>query len=98
MTETAYEPGAALRRRRLAAYRTPPLPEGSRDPLDELVQPPGGPSTYGLTEAELRAHANALMADGWSLEEVQARLDVAPRDACCPRHGEASDLERIPRK
>ncbi|MEV5429252.1 hypothetical protein [Streptomyces sp. NPDC052701] len=97
MKGEAFDVAAALRRRRLAANRTPPLPSGHRDPLDALVKP-DGPSTYGLTEAELRAHANALMANGWTLEEVQARLDVTPRDACCPRYREASNLERISRK
>jgi hypothetical protein len=97
MTVEAFDPVAALRRRRQAANRTPPLPSGHRDPLDGLARQ-GGPGTYGLTDAELRAHANALMANGWSLEEVQARLDVTPRDACCSRHREASDLERTPRK
>lgn len=34
------------------------------------------PSTYLLTEAELRAYANALVHDGWSVDEVLARLDL----------------------
>ncbi len=34
------------------------------------------PSTYLLTEAELRAYANALVRDGWTVDEVLARLDL----------------------
>lgn len=72
--------GAQLRRRRLASYRTAPLPCGHQDPLDCLAAP-DSPSTYGLTEDELRAHANQLIRWGWTLDEVLARLDVQPRAA-----------------
>ncbi len=34
------------------------------------------PSTYLLPEAELRAYANALVRDGWTVDEVLARLDL----------------------
>ncbi|MFE3580567.1 hypothetical protein [Streptomyces vinaceus] len=69
-----------LRRRREAAYRCPPLPCGHRDPLDCLSSP-NGPSTYGLTEQELRQHANDLIRAGWSLDEILTRLDVQPKAA-----------------
>lgn len=69
-----------IRRRREAAYRCPPLPCGRRDPLD-CAASTDGPSTYGLTDDELRAHANQLIRWGWSLEEVLTRLDVQPRTA-----------------
>ncbi|WP_327282282.1 hypothetical protein [Streptomyces sp. NBC_01205] len=69
-----------LRRRREAAYRCPPLPCGHRDPLD-CAASAAGPSTYGLTESELRAHANQLIRWGWSLDEVLTRLAVQPRTA-----------------
>jgi hypothetical protein len=29
-----------------------------------------------MTEAELRAHANALVSAGWTVDEVLARLDL----------------------
>ncbi|MGW7107000.1 hypothetical protein ACWGHU_12665 [Streptomyces xanthophaeus] len=67
-----------LRRRREAAYRCPPLPCGHRDPLD-CAATADGPSTYGLTEDELRAHANHLIRLGWTLDEVLTRLSVQPR-------------------
>lgn len=66
-----------VRRRRAAAYRLQPMPCGHRDPLD-CAAPSDGPSTYGLTGDELRAHANQLIRCGWSLAEVRARLDVQP--------------------
>ncbi|MFI1449069.1 hypothetical protein [Streptomyces virginiae] len=67
-----------LRRRREAAYRCPPLDCGHRDPLD-CAATATGPSTYGLSDDELRAHANQLIRWGWSVDEVLARLDVQPR-------------------
>jgi hypothetical protein len=36
------------------------------------------PSTFGLTDAELRRHANDLHADGWPVEEIQLVLDIEP--------------------
>lgn len=72
---------AALRRRREAALRAEPMACGHRDPLDCLVQP-DGPSTYGLTDPELHAHARALHADGWTLDEITTRLDIKPRQSC----------------
>jgi hypothetical protein len=50
--------------------------------LDEMhpPKPPEPPSTFGLTEDELRRHANRLVRDyGWSTEEVLAVLDVQLR-------------------
>lgn len=91
MKTTTWPPGSAtlapadaialqLRRRRAAAYRCPPMDCGHRDPLD-CVASPAGPSTFGLTDNELRAHANQLIRLGWSLEEVLTRLAVQPRAA-----------------
>jgi hypothetical protein len=34
------------------------------------------PSTFGLTEAELRRHANDLRADGWPIEEIVSVLAI----------------------
>jgi hypothetical protein len=39
---------------------------------------PVAPSDFGLTSAEIRAHANALYRAGWSVEEIRAVLDVDP--------------------
>jgi hypothetical protein len=36
------------------------------------------PSTFGLTESELRRHANDLHADGWHVEEIRLVLDIEP--------------------
>ncbi|GAA2348802.1 hypothetical protein GCM10009854_27830 [Saccharopolyspora halophila] len=44
-----------------------------RDLLDE------GPSTFGLTDDELRRHANDLAAQGWSVDEITERLAIKPR-------------------
>ncbi|MFI1148714.1 hypothetical protein [Streptomyces sp. NPDC020817] len=51
---------------------------GHQDPLDCLASP-NSPSTYGLTDRELRQHANDLIRAGWSLDEILTRLDVQPR-------------------
>lgn len=64
-----------LRQRRAASYRRPPMPCGHRDPLD-CDAATAGPGTYGLTDAELRAHAAQLIRCGWSLAEVRTRLAV----------------------
>lgn len=72
-----------LRRRRAAALRLPPLEDGVRDPLDRLAQP-GQPSTYGMTESQLRTYANHLIREGWALWEVRERLAITPRPQCCP--------------
>ncbi|MFD3698502.1 hypothetical protein ACFWUZ_20525 [Streptomyces sp. NPDC058646] len=69
-----------LRQRREASYRCPPMDCGHRDPLD-CAATADGPSTYGLTDDELRAHANQLIRQGWSLDEVLTRLAVQPRTA-----------------
>lgn len=66
---------AALARRNRAALRTPPLPCGHRDPL-LCGTAPNGPSTFGLTAAELRAEAARCRARGWSDAEITARLDL----------------------
>ncbi|MFK0217763.1 hypothetical protein ACIQWN_06150 [Streptomyces vinaceus] len=72
--------GAQIRRRRLAAARCEPLPCGHRDPLDCLASP-DGPSTYGLTEQELKRHAAQLIRCGWTPAEVRARLALPTREA-----------------
>lgn len=73
-----------LRRRRAAALRLPPLEDGVHDPLDRLAQS-GQPSTYGMTETELRRYANHLVLnEGWSPWEVRQRLAITPRPQCCP--------------
>lgn len=81
-------PAAAVRARRAAALRLPPLDGGHRDPLDH-DRAPDGPGTFGLTREELRTHANALaLYAGWQLWEVLQRLDVRPSGCtCCPIHG-----------
>lgn len=72
-----------LRRRRAAALRLPPLEDGVRDPLDRLART-GEPSTYDMTESQLRAYANRLIREGWALWEVRERLAITPRPQCCP--------------
>lgn len=97
-----YDYAAAMRRRREAAARCEPLSDGRRDPL--LDPPLYGSqarayeagrlaqrrlaATYGKTDAELRAIANALIAHGWQTWEVVELLGVSPRECtCCPLHG-----------
>jgi len=77
----------ALRRRRSAAHRLQPLAHNG------VVDPwaPGAsrkPSTYGLSLEEIRSHANALVAAGWSLDEVRQRLAVQPRRTCSCQCGQ----------
>jgi hypothetical protein len=45
------------------------LANGHRDPLDVLVTPIG-PSTFGLTDAELAREWSRLTTAGWSHGEV----------------------------
>jgi hypothetical protein len=68
---------AQLRRRRAASRRLAALCCGHRDTSDCAVAVPG-PSTFGLTEAELRRHANALAVSGWPVDEIRLVLDVEP--------------------
>jgi hypothetical protein len=52
------------------------------DQLRELYpQPPREPETFGLSEDELRAHANALHSAGWPVREICEVLDVEPPGA-----------------
>ncbi|MGI5512758.1 hypothetical protein [Streptomyces sp. CA-106131] len=63
-----------LRRRYLAALRTPLLPCGiHRDPLLCEVAPTA-PSSFGLTRRELAAERARLRAAGWSTADVAERL------------------------
>lgn len=82
-----------IRRRRAAALRCPPLDDGHRDPMDRLARI-DKPSTYGMTESQLRAYANHLVLnEGWSPWEVRQRLAITPRPPCCPccrHHQEAA--------
>lgn len=66
---------AAIRRRRAAADRCPPLDHGRRDPLDRAAAP-AGPSTFGLDRAELRAELRHLAAAGWQVWELRERFAV----------------------
>ena len=40
---------------------------------------PRRPSTYLLTDAEFRTHANALVEEGWTPAEVEQRLSIHRR-------------------
>ncbi|MBQ0877466.1 hypothetical protein [Streptomyces sp. RT42] len=71
MTSTPRE----LRRRHLAALRTPPLACGHRDPIRCAVAPHGH-SSYGLTVRELLAERSRLLTAGWTPGEVDARLNA----------------------
>ncbi|MEV5124295.1 hypothetical protein AB0K49_16120 [Streptomyces decoyicus] len=64
---------AGLRARRRAAGRLPPLPCGHRDPLLCLAASPG-PSTYGLTRAQLAAEVARCRVQGWSAVDLAARF------------------------
>ncbi len=71
----------ALDRRRDAAWRLPPVlaQVGGLAARDPWANPPGtGPSTYGLSDVELRRVAARLRGDGWAAWEVVAVL-------ACPR-------------
>jgi hypothetical protein len=47
--------------------------------LAELYpQAPAVPSTFSLTDHELRRHANDLHAAGWPVEEIVSVLDIDP--------------------
>jgi hypothetical protein len=47
--------------------------------LAELYPPaPAVPSTFSLTDHELRRHANDLHALGWPVDEIRLVLDVEP--------------------
>ena len=47
--------------------------------LAELYpQEPAVPSTFSLTDHELRRHANDLHAAGWPVEEIVSVLDIDP--------------------
>ncbi|MEU0832299.1 hypothetical protein [Streptomyces sp. NPDC005969] len=70
MTSTPRE----LRRRHLAALRTPPLACGHRDPL--VCVAPHRHSSYSLTARERLAERARLVAAGWTAEEVAQRLDL----------------------
>jgi hypothetical protein len=72
------EPVAAqLRRRRAAALRSVPLPDGFRDPFDRLASPPG-PSDFGLDRADLSAEVDRCIEIGWADWELVVRF-VDPR-------------------
>jgi hypothetical protein len=72
-----HQTGAAsdqLARRREAALRLPPLPDGHRDPLDAAGPRFGQPSTYSLPARELARHIRQLRRSGWQGWEVRARF------------------------
>jgi len=64
-----------LRRRHLAALRTPLRICGHRDPMRCAVAPYGR-STFGLTARELLAERRRLLNAGWTPGEVDARLSL----------------------
>jgi hypothetical protein len=68
-----------IRRRRAAALRCQPLADGVRDPLDRAD------TTY-WSDDRLRALANALVADGFSVEYIEHRYGIRPkiRPQHCP--------------
>jgi hypothetical protein len=51
-----------------------------RMPRDQQLWPahpePGEPCTFGLSEHELRKHANDLHAAGWAFDEIESVLAV----------------------
>jgi predicted alpha/beta-hydrolase family hydrolase len=63
-----------LRRRHLAALRTPPLACGHRDPLACVA--PYGHSSYNLTAHERLTERARLISRGWTSDEVAQRLDL----------------------
>ncbi len=62
-------PPDVLRRRRDAARRCEPLPNGVRDPLGRY-DGRRGPCDYGLTSRELAGEWSRLIAAGWPPAEV----------------------------
>jgi hypothetical protein len=72
--------------RRAAARRLEPLDGrwgadlGARDPLASWPPAPRTPGRYGLTDDELRAEADRLLASGWLVSEIRATL-VRPQAA-----------------
>ncbi len=70
----------ALRRRADAAHRLEPLEGrwggslGARDPAAPWPPAQRTPSTFGLSNNELRRHAATLVASGWSTREIQQVL------------------------
>jgi len=76
----AHAVGPALRRRADAAHRLEPLEgrrgadPGARDPALTWPPAPRTPSTFGLSDNELRSHAKDLVASGWSTQEIQQVL------------------------
>ncbi|GHA19986.1 hypothetical protein ACFOOM_10045 [Streptomyces echinoruber] len=65
----------ALRERRGTAGRLPPLACGHRDPLLCLAARPG-PSTYGLTRAQLASEVARCRGRGRSEADLAARFNV----------------------
>lgn len=77
---------AALRRRRLASLRLPPLEDGRRDTLDPS-DPTGfrvAPFVAGLEAWELAAEGRRLERAGWESWELAARLGPGWRKAGQP--------------
>jgi hypothetical protein len=75
---TADSIGEQLRRRRAASYRVPPLDHsGLRDPLETPCRQ-REPSSFGLSEIELRAEIARCQRAGWTAEEIRVRF-VNPR-------------------
>ncbi len=73
----------ALDRRRDAAWRLPPVlaEVGGLAARDPWAKPPGtGPSTYGLSDVELRREAARLRGDGWAAWEVRRGPGVSSGD------------------
>jgi hypothetical protein len=65
-----------LHARREASRRLPAFCNcGHRDPLAHRVEP-DGPSTFGLTDDEMRHHFRDLLDSGWTRAEVATVLDM----------------------
>lgn len=73
--QLAYRQDSALRRRREASWRMPPMIDGRRDPLDTNAASQG-PSTFDLSGPEVLHEARRLWRNGWSEAEVRLRLDL----------------------
>ena len=70
-----------FRNRRAAARRLPPLDCGHADPVECVAAEVAaviGPERFGLTVAEARRHGNALVTDGWTVDEVTDVLGILP--------------------